>query len=510
MPLLKNYKYIQCLKKYPLYFWLLPAYYVFHNYNNLFGFIAFKDLFVFGLIIYLISICFYLLFRIVFRDLIFSAIVSFLIVGYNLFFGALHDFWKSTIHSSLLNSYKIVIPVSITLLIALIVFLRKSKNLVKLTQYLNILLIVLLFVDVLFLIQKVKVYSETKNLIYSGSTLSNQFSVRSVSDTSKPDIYLLVYDEYTNRETLQQLWNYDNSEITDWLHQQGFYIPQKTKANYNFTPFSISSALNMQYLDSATGNYGNSSLRILQAIKSFSDNETVSILKKERYHFRYFVPFENSIEDIGAIKEFGDIPAKHLYNTLLLYRIYKDILWNFPQNKLSTAIRTLFQFNNYANVNKRLGDIHTTILKVKSAVSDHNSPKFVYAHLMITHAPHIFDSLNQIRNNFDMDSANFFKTYPAQVKYANQTIKELVQFIITNSKRKAVIMILGDHGFRNLPASMLEYNFPNFCAISFPDRNYSLLYDSISPVNIFKVVFNTCFNQNFPLSKDSTIAVKYQ
>jgi len=501
---------MEFLKKYPFYFWLLPVYFLFHNYNNLFGFIPLKEIIVFAIIVYLISAGIYLLFQFVFRTTHLSAIAGFLIVSYNLFFGAIHDFLKSATHDSIVSSYKIIIPISIALLIGVILFLRKRKSLSKLVQYLNSLIILLFLVELVFFIKNAMSYSQTKNLIYRHSPFSNRFMVGSISDTSKPDIYFLVYDEYTNNETLKTVWNYDNSEITDWLQQQGFFIPKRSRANYNFTPFSVSSALNMQYLDSNKGKSGNDPVHMLQAVKSMSHNETISILKKENYHFRFFVPFENKIEDIGVVKEFGDVPAKHLYNTLLLNRMHKDILWNFPENKLTNVIGNFFSYKDYNSIGKRLADTHGTIKKIKSAASSDKNPKFVYAHLMITHAPHIFDSSSQVLQKINWDSLAFFKSYPYQVKYANKTLKELVEFIKTKSMRKTIIIILGDHGFRKLPASMLDYNFPNFCAIYFPDRNYSLLYDTISPVNIFKVVFNTCFRQNFPLSKDSSIAVTYQ
>jgi hypothetical protein len=500
------------LKKYPLFFWLLPLYFLFHNYNLLFGFIPLKQLLVFGLVLYLVSTSIYLLFWIVFRNVLFSAVASFLIMGYNLFFGAFHDFLKSATYYAVIGSYTFVIPISVAILIGLILFINKRKtSLLKLTQYLNSLLIVLFIVESVFFIRNTISHSQTKHLIYSHTSLSNHFIAGSIAASSKPDIYFLVYDEYTNNRTLKQLWNYDNSEITTWLGQQGFFVPEKSRANYDFTPFSISSALNMNYLDSNRWKYGSISLSTLQAVKSISNNEVLSILKKEKYQLRFLTPFENEIEDIGATKEFGDIPAKHLYNTLFIYRIQRDILWNFPQNKITDAIRKLFSNKNDNNINKRLKDIYTTIKETKSvAVSPADNPKFVYAHLMITHNPHLFDSSGQVLQNTNMDSIEFFNSYPNQVKYANKTITELVEFIKMNNKRKAVIIIMGDHGFRRLPARMIDYNFPNFCAIYFPDRNYSMLYDTISPVNIFKVVFNTCFHQNFPLSKDISITVNYQ
>ena len=42
-------------------------------------------------------------------------------------------------------------------------------------------------------------------------------------------------------------------------------------------------------------------------------------------------------------------------------------------------------------------------------------------------------------------------------------------------------------------------------AIYLPDRDYSTLYDSMTNVNEFRIIFNKTFNQKFPLLKDSSI-----
>jgi hypothetical protein len=47
--------------------------------------------------------------------------------------------------------------------------------------------------------------------------------------------------------------------------------------------------------------------------------------------------------------------------------------------------------------------------------------------------------------------------------------------------------------------------FQNLNAVYFPDQNYSGLYDSITNVNMFRVILNKTFNQHFSLVKDSSI-----
>ena len=41
----------------------------------------------------------------------------------------------------------------------------------------------------------------------------------------------------------------------------------------------------------------------------------------------------------------------------------------------------------------------------------------------------------------------------------------------------------------------------------FPDRNYGMLFQKITPVNTFRVVFNTYFGSEYPLLKDQSINV---
>jgi phosphoglycerol transferase MdoB-like AlkP superfamily enzyme len=102
-----------------------------------------------------------------------------------------------------------------------------------------------------------------------------------------------------------------------------------------------------------------------------------------------------------------------------------------------------------------------------------------------------------------------YKTYIAQVNYANTVMKELVEHIKKHNKPNTIIIIEGDHGFRHFTDSLNNpYCVPNFTAIYFPDKNYSKLYDTMTPVNIFRILFDQYFHQDFPLLKDQSTIVK--
>jgi hypothetical protein len=87
-------------------------------------------------------------------------------------------------------------------------------------------------------------------------------------------------------------------------------------------------------------------------------------------------------------------------------------------------------------------------------------------------------------------------------------IRELVSYIKEKNKQ-AIIIIEGDHGFKEFTSEQMKhYGYPNFFAAFFPDENYSLLKDQMTPVNTFRIIFNKYFSQNLPMLKDSMVDVK--
>ena len=101
---------------------------------------------------------------------------------------------------------------------------------------------------------------------------------------------------------------------------------------------------------------------------------------------------------------------------------------------------------------------------------------------------------------------NAVESYLDQLQYANKLLKAFFKIMSVKRKRECVIIIQGDHGFRELKnASGRELMFMNLNTFYFSDKNYTDLYDGISPVNTFRVVLNKYFCQQLPLLKDSTI-----
>jgi arylsulfatase A-like enzyme len=103
-------------------------------------------------------------------------------------------------------------------------------------------------------------------------------------------------------------------------------------------------------------------------------------------------------------------------------------------------------------------------------------------------------------------SNKYSQAYLDYIPYTNTKIKELIATIQHNTNDSAVIIFMGDHGFReNGVIANPSNNFQNQNAVYFPGKDYHLFYDSITNVNMFRAVFDKLFKQNIPLLKDSSI-----
>jgi hypothetical protein len=107
--------------------------------------------------------------------------------------------------------------------------------------------------------------------------------------------------------------------------------------------------------------------------------------------------------------------------------------------------------------------------------------------------------------------------YREQVTFINREIMKVVESILTKSENPPIILIMSDHG----PASMYNWKFEdpgclwertsNLYAILLPGHeNDGTVYASMSPVNTFRVIFNTYFGTDLPLLEDRSYMMAWQ
>ena len=162
-------------------------------------------------------------------------------------------------------------------------------------------------------------------------------------------------------------------------------------------------------------------------------------------------------------------------------------------------------------------------------VAEIPGPKFVYAHILVGHAPFVFGARGERVNradaytwtNLDQDRDEYIKGYRDQVSYLNGELRETLTSIIEKSARSPVIVVFGDHGpasrlsFYDLEGTDVKERYSILNAYHLPPTETNLSssatdpYPSISPVNTFRVIFNRYFGTDYPLLEDKSFFIPF-
>ena len=134
------------------------------------------------------------------------------------------------------------------------------------------------------------------------------------------------------------------------------------------------------------------------------------------------------------------------------------------------------------------------------------------------HPPYVFDPSGNIKES-QIDSESTLQEiklgYIDQVQFANKKVIETIDKILLESDSPPIIILQGDHGTDILFTKFSE-NWPQhsnksiteimsiFNAYYLPDHNTELIYDSITPVNSFRLILNAYFNTNYELLEDKS------
>lgn len=326
----------------------------------------------------------------------------------------------------------------------------------------------------------------------------------------KPDIYYLIFDRYPSQQTLKKLFNFDNSKFITYLKKKGFFIASQSKANYPKTFLSLASSLNMQYLDDIAQNLGEDFQDETPIYKMLEDYKVWRFLKERGYMFIHFGDWwEPTRRNRFADKNFNYNPLGfNEFTTKFLKTTFILAIWDLRLHLEYQARkeRILYKF-------KKLSEIPYI-----------KGPKFIFAHMIIPHRPHIFDKDGNLLKISEIDSMDEKDKYTGELLFLNKKIKELVEALLARSSQPPVIIIQSDEGpftykdfgnnegwstdWRNLTLEAIKTHMEILNALYLPDFNTSRLYSSLSPVNTFRLIFNHYFGADFKLLEDRSFIFK--
>jgi hypothetical protein len=318
------------------------------------------------------------------------------------------------------------------------------------------------------------------------------------------DIYYIILDGYASANTLTDVYNYDNKHFTDYLKSKGFYIASKSQSNYPWTFLSLASSLNLEYINYLTEEIDVGSRGQTIPIQMITNNEVINFLKLKGYKFINFSSGWDKTEyNIHADLNIRSEKAKEFLTVLIQTTMLRPIERPFSKNLRKSRLNTFSKLAKSYRV---------------------NGPKFVFAHIIAPHPPYLFGKNGEpvpgAKLTLSGDLFRKKKDYINQLIFTNKQIKKIISEILTKSKVSPIIILQADHGtastfpldifFPNAglggspTRTMLKERFGIFNAYYLPVGGNDLLYESISPVNTFRLIFDFYYGTNCGLLDDES------
>ncbi len=479
----------------PVFVILLPIFFVWHGYVENFDFVPLADALLLTILYFFVSLILFLVLLLFYRNSIKAGITAFLIMSFHFFFGVLHDDLKKIVHNTFLVKYSFILPVAFISFILLIILLKRtSRSFIKLTTYLNIVLLLIIIIDSGILIGKV-LFQKTE------VELSREFT--KCDGCEKPDTYFIIADEYAGYRELKEVFHYDNSNFETELRKRGFHIIDESFSNYNYTPFSLASILNMEYLHLKDSNRtGNDITYSYQQIKN---SKVIRFFQANGYQFVNYSLFDFKGQPARVRENFLPVKTNLITSQTFLSRLERDLWFNLITRFKSKRTLKKFTYSVGEN-NDHLYQLTWNLMLQKTT-----EPRFIYTHLMMPHYPYYYDKNgNKLPFERLLEGNQVRKDdYIEYLQYSNKKLMKLIDHIQRSSATPPVIILMGDHGFRHFTEPLeRKYYFMNFTSVYFPDKNYSSLTDSTSSVNLFREILNSRFSQQLPLLKDSSLYLR--
>lgn len=334
---------------------------------------------------------------------------------------------------------------------------------------------------------------------------------------SAPDIYFVVLDEFAHPRTMADNYDYDAGQFINGLIDRGFFIADQSRTITPKTPQALAQILNMEYL--TPGWYWDEDERQFQesdadhtrdyvhprgksVFRKIGFNRVCEVLRSGGYRCVYF----GSFAEIGKwdrIAESGWDEYHNYYSTSKSSVVteFQTIFWQ------TTMLRLMFfgLFGGRYESYYRRGLLET--LAHLKRIPGEPGPKFVFAHIMAPHEPFVFGPRGEPVEAVNSRNYADRRFYLGQYIYISERILEVIDDWKKESTQPPIIVVQSDHGLRpthpGVEVGPDEWE-KILNAIHLPGPGKDELYDSISPVNTFRLIFNHYLDAQYRLPEDRT------
>ncbi len=327
---------------------------------------------------------------------------------------------------------------------------------------------------------------------------------------SVPDVYFLILDAYARQDVLEEVFDLDNTPFLRTLEEMGFYVARGSQSNYIHTELALVSSLNLDYLqslDPVFANGGPPDLSYLWPLLGKSiTRRTFECLGYKVVTFDsgyYWTGWRDA--DVFLSREtalIGDFERSGGLNS------FESMLLRTSGGSVLSDLAVLYPDLLGAELDHPYREHRERLLYILDSlglsVPSIPGPKFVFAHILLPHPPFVFGPSGE-----PIEQTSAFSLYeegrvpasigyPNQVRFVNAAILGAIERILAVSRTPPIIILQGDHGYgRHARDKVSILN-----AYYFPGGGDEVLYETITPVNNFRLVFDLYFGGQFGLLED--------
>jgi len=436
-------------------------------------------------------------------------------------YGHIYALLRSLPNGITLSRHRFLLPIWIAVFALLsFLILRYRKSLEPLIGYLSI----VAFIALVF-----PIYTIASEKLAPAPMLATQKRppIRlTISDEEPPDIYYIILDAYAREDVLNTIFDYDNAYFIDALEERGFYIVPDARSNHAQTSLSLTSSLNMEYIQTLLPQADPKSTNREPLWELLQHNEIRRALENVGYETVAFsTGFPGS--DIQDADYYFAPSTTTFVPQLISANAFEGLLLDTTAAKIITDASILLPrfFPDFKYPYKIHQARILNILDTLPEIPDIASPTFTFAHVIAPHAPFVFGAEGQLlepkqpynlrfklEGDDEEELKQYIEGYSDQVTYLNTRLLPIIDEILDDSKIPPIIVIQGDHGpaAESGKLSYVTERMRIFNAILVTPDASDQLYAELTPVNTFRVIFNTYFDANLELLPEYSYYSEYQ
>jgi Sulfatase len=488
---------------------LIPVFFIIHNYYDFYGLVFLKNLgvqIVFWLLMpFVLLAFFYYIFREISKASLFTSVF---LLSY-FFIPSIIQFCKSVQALAFLGKYSIIL--SLTILLSLFLFWKlkkRNQEYPRFQLFLTVCFLVLITSETIYFISNNKQTLSRRNQIELTSTPVLKPLQKQQADF--PDIYYLLFDELMSEKAMADLLNFSSTSFNRSLTDLGFKVSHHAVSPTNRTHTSLLSVFNMSQLD-LPDNVVIKYRQLHAARQQMNNNLLIPFFQQQQYDIINASIFKlNQIDGLSKSVSWSlNNSESMITNQTLFTHLWSSSGWMLKPflPKVFTEQRRIETQSDTALINEAIVKIDSTLLTTSA------KPRFLYAHFYLPHAPFKYNkdgSIYQSNNKNGQLPKNDIQLYNNQLEYTLNFIVGLCKKIQSESRKNTVIIVQGDHGYRNYNTNKFGNHFSvsPFSAIYFPDNDYQMIGDSIYTTNTFRIILNKYFEQKLPMLKTKTSILK--